>query len=280
MKPVRTREEAVSEAVGFIVLFGLVTIGIGLVTMYGYPILMREQTNANERNMEQSMIVLQNDVKSLCYKNVPFKETSLSVGGGSLAFYDETMGSNQRFTISVSDPGIDAEIVLADLNEFRPGELRYQTDSGGMVLAIENGAVMKREEGMAGSVMLAEPRWFMDIDPITDQKTMVIYLINLTSTGSMSRTGVGNVRIKLVGDPVYFEGTGSDFSVDVHYFHDDTPINPPNNYDRAWINYFVNTLGMTHTHVGGTNEDIFSSPVPADIDKIVIKKFDIQVLSL
>jgi hypothetical protein len=69
----KSHEQAVSEAIGFMILFTLVTMGIGLVTLYGYPVLMQQQTNAHERNMEQTMIVLQNDIKSLCYKNVPSK---------------------------------------------------------------------------------------------------------------------------------------------------------------------------------------------------------------
>jgi hypothetical protein len=279
VRELQLREEAVSEAVGFIILFGLVTIGIGLVTMYGYPILMREQTNANERNMEQSLIVLQNDVKSLCYKNVPFKETSLSVGGGSLAFYKYGVAaadSNQYFLISVTDGVIDGNINAAGLDRFEPGELRYQTDSMQMVLGIENGAVMKRQETQTGSVMLAEPRWFIDVDPISGDKTMVIYLIKLDSSGSLSRTGVGNVRMKMDTDPVYFEGSGTDFSVEVEYWFDTNPANPPNDYKTAWKNYFTNTLGMSYAHAA--NHDTYTTP--GDIDKIVIKKFDIQVLSL
>jgi hypothetical protein len=276
MRIVQLREEAVSEAVGFILLFGLVTIGIGLVTMYGYPILMREQTNANERNMEQSLIVLQNDIKSLCYKNIPFKETSLSIGGGSLAFYNyggAAVDANQYFLISVSDPGIS---IPPSLDRFEPGELRYQTDTGQMVLGIENGAVMKRQETGTGSVMIAEPRWFIDVDPISTDKTMVIYLIKLDSTGSLSRSGVGNVRMKMNSDPEYFEGTGTDFSVTVDYYFDTNPANPPNDYKTAWKNYFTNTLGMTYAHAA--DHDTYTTA--GDIDKIVIKKFDIQVLSL
>jgi hypothetical protein len=58
-------ERGVSEAIGFILIFSIVIAGIGLVTLYGYPMLLKQQTSANERIMEKNMIVLQNDVKSL-----------------------------------------------------------------------------------------------------------------------------------------------------------------------------------------------------------------------
>ncbi|HXW99493.1 MAG TPA: hypothetical protein VEI51_07225, partial [Methanomicrobiales archaeon] len=62
------KREAVSESIGYLIIFGLILSGIGLITLYGYPMLMQQQSSANMRNMEQSMIVLQNDIKSLTYK--------------------------------------------------------------------------------------------------------------------------------------------------------------------------------------------------------------------
>src|SRR5512136_159083 len=87
----RSRQDSgVSESIGFLLIFTLVITGIGLVTLYGYPMLMQQQTSADEQIMEKNMIVLQNDVKSLAYKTVPYKETSLKIGGGTLAVYNSS----------------------------------------------------------------------------------------------------------------------------------------------------------------------------------------------
>ena len=77
----------VSESIGFLLIFTIVIAGIGLVTLYGYPMLLKQQTSADEQIMEKNMIVLQNDVKSLTYKTVPYKETSLKIGGGTLTVF-------------------------------------------------------------------------------------------------------------------------------------------------------------------------------------------------
>ncbi|PKL57677.1 MAG: hypothetical protein CVV34_06280, partial [Methanomicrobiales archaeon HGW-Methanomicrobiales-5] len=74
MRKFSLSERGVSESIGFILIFSMVIAGIGLVTLYGYPMLLQQQTSANERIMEKNMIVLQNDVKSLTYKTVPYKE--------------------------------------------------------------------------------------------------------------------------------------------------------------------------------------------------------------
>src|SRR5512136_1511675 len=80
----RNDDGGVSESIGFLLIFTMVIVGIGLVTLYGYPLLLQQQTSADEQIMEKNMIVLQNDMKSLAYKSVPYKETSMKIAGGAL----------------------------------------------------------------------------------------------------------------------------------------------------------------------------------------------------
>ena len=178
------RESGVSETIGFVIILGLVVTGISLVTLYGYPILLSEQANANVRNMERSMIVIQNDLKSLAFKNVPFKETSIQISGGSLSVINQDSGSSSPyFNIYYYDPtgGTPSNRIITD---FKPGRLEYQSDKGDAVVILENGAVIIRYwSDSTGSAMLAEPRWFYD----STTSTLVIPLIklNLKSSGSM-----------------------------------------------------------------------------------------------
>ena len=96
--------QGVSESIGFMLIFTIVIAGIALVTLYGYPLLLQQQLGAEEKIMEKNMIVLQNDMKSLAYKTVPFKETALKIGGGSLTVY------NSSYTPSSST--LDLNIML------------------------------------------------------------------------------------------------------------------------------------------------------------------------
>ena len=86
----RSNEAGVSESIGFMLIFTIVIAGIALVTLYGYPLLLQQQLGAEEKIMEKNMIVLQNDMKSLAYKTVPYKETALKIGGGSLTVYNSS----------------------------------------------------------------------------------------------------------------------------------------------------------------------------------------------
>jgi hypothetical protein len=184
-----TRDDGVSESIGFLLIFTIVIMGIGLVTLYGYPMLLQQQTGADEQIMEKNMIVLQNDFKSLTYKTVPYKETALKIGGGSLEVNSlKTTGP----TFCVGDTvGCGANYGLMPNN--KTGDLRYHSSSSQAEISLQNGAVVKQDLSTSGSVMLAEPRWFYD-----DQtKTMVINLICINSSAYMAHEGIGTVQMEL-----------------------------------------------------------------------------------
>lgn len=257
-------DEAVSEAIGFVLIFSLVMVGIGLVTLYGYPVLLKQQASADQRIMEKNMIVLQNDIKSLTYKSVPYKETSLKVGGGSLSVFNQSM-TIQNFEIRKNGALIDSPF-----NPFKPGELRYQSlNEGGMVATIENGAVIYRQYGSTGSLMLAEPRWFVDADPISGRTTVVIFLIGIDSAEELGETGVGTVQLALNQTQVKEEVLLTGDRINVKYTPD-----PDNDYSKAWSNYLTNTLKYADAGGGSYTYQVTSDGL------LVVKYYDVIVKSL
>jgi hypothetical protein len=272
MQAVRTtkkrNDRAVSEAIGFILIFGIIISGIGLVTLYGYPMLLQQQTNADEQIMEKNLIVLQNDVKSLAYKTVPYKETSLKIGGGAMVVHNTTEGSdNAHFEISDTNGLIKNDD--GSIYTFYPGALRYESTSAQTGMSLENGAVVKRMLAQEGSTMLAEPRWFVD-----DQtNTAVIYLIGFNSTDAMSRAGIGTVKMAL--DQTQTSSTPYDIPISDRIQVKYIP-NSDANYATAWDNYFENTLKMTGDPVTG-----YTIPTdPAKPAKLVITRYDIIIKSV
>ena len=242
----------VSESIGFMLIFSIVIAGIALVTLYGYPMLLQQQVSADEKIMEKNTIVLQNDIKSLAYKTVPYKETSLKIGGGSLTVYNSSYNAINSPTLTITYPGYS--------ESFKSGELRYESVSAQTDISLQNGAVVMRPRIQPGSTMLAEPRWFYD----AQTKTMVISLINITSDTIMAREGIGTVRMKLNGTeyppPVEFPGGGT---LTIDY----TPQSGQN-YSVAWGNYFTNTLNMSRTG---------SSYTLTGVKKLVVKKYEVKI---
>lgn len=231
MAAMRGTEQAVSETIGFVLIFSIVMAGIGLVTLYGYPMLLKQQAGSDEQIMEKNMIVLQNDIKSLAYKTVPYKETSLKVGGGALTVYNMSYEPSSSFRI-YDDAGTIAP--ASDPQVFHTGDLRYESASAQTGISLENGAVVLRKTAQAGSVMLAEPRWFYD----SSTNTAVIYMIGFNSSELMSRNGIGTVKMTL-GETDFREYDTSGDRVYIQYHP-----NADADYSIAWDTYFAQSLGM------------------------------------
>ena len=269
---IRINDRGVSEAIGFMLIFGMVIAGIGLVTLYGYPLLLQQQVGADEKIMEKNMIVLQNDIKSLAYKTVPFKSTSLKIGGGALTVYSSTT-SPVVSNITIYDSTFPSNTSVFN---FSSGELRYESVSAQTDISLQNGAVMMRPRIKPGSVMLAEPRWFYD-EPTN---TMVINLINITSKQLMAKEGIGTVQMALMGEPYYNETIFSvgdpRLPIKMDYTGQD--------YSVAWDNYFTNTLKMpldpfqpappTKRYILPINK------THPEGGKLVIKKFEVEIKSI
>ena len=255
----------VSESIGFLLIFTIVIAGIGLVTLYGYPLLLKQQTNADEQIMEKNMIVLQNDVKSLAYKTVPYKETSLKIGGGALTVY------NSSYTPASSTIKIYDQNNIVYENSFQSGDLRYSSYSAGTDISLQNGAVVKRPHAEPGSVMLAEPRWFYD----SETKTMVINLVNLTSTGMISKAGVGTVQMAL-GETQFLKTDTPPLTAPVYLEYTPDPVQ---DYSIAWNNYFQKTLGMTLISGTPGNGAMLKYQLPPT-NTLVIKQYEVNIRSL
>jgi hypothetical protein len=276
------KDSAVSEAIGFIIIFGIIIAGIGLVTLYGYPMLVQQQSSSNEQIMEKNMIVLQNDLKSIAYKTVPYTETSLNVGGGALTVYNMTYNNatQSNFTISSRNYNPSTNIGIPSPVYVTTGDLRYESTSEQTGLSLENGAVVKRMLAESGSSMLATPRWYYD----SQTNTAVIYLIGFItpSTDIMSQEGVGTVKMDLVltnytqyqvGGP-----TDSNDALFVKYL----PSNDAN-YSAAWGNYFMGTLNMVpYSYDGNPGEYEWLGPdapqqIPASGVTVVIYQYEVAI---
>jgi hypothetical protein len=266
-------DRAVSESIGFILVFGIIITGIGLVTLYGYPMLLQQQSNSDKQIMEKNMIVLQNDLKSLAFKTVPYKETSLKVGGGALTVYNMSYDTAKSSSFSIYDDNnqIKDDGGISPL-KFYPGDMRYESLSAQTGMSLENGAVVERMLATEGSVMLAQPRWFYD----SQTNTAVIYLIGFNTTDIMAQTGIGTVKMEL--DQTKTNSTQYDVTGEkVHIKYDP---NDNADYSAAWNNYFVNTMKMT--------EDPYDPGyylLPLDSDplkpaRLVINRYEIRIISV
>jgi hypothetical protein len=251
-------DSGVSETIGFIIIFGIVMTGIAIVTLYGYPALIQEQANANIKNMEKNMLVLQSDLKSLTFKSVPFQETAMQVSGGTL------MIDKEPNVPPATTPYFEYKLGGGSVEHFAPGELHYDSMDGQATVTLENGAVHIRYwSSPTGSAMLAEPSWYYD--EATD--TYVIQMIRMNATDYMAQTGIGNVKMQLTGSnqtsPRIIQN--GDY---IRYYP-----SSEYHYGTAWSNYFKNPeLKLTDL---GSDKFTFNTG-----SKLIVKYYNVTYLSL
>jgi hypothetical protein len=277
---IRYIDNGVSETIGFVIILGIVVTGIALVTLSGYPMLLQQQQNANVRNMEKNMIVLQSEENLLTYKGVPYRETSMQVSGGNLQVINPNPSppnplgpGSSNFVVRVYQPlpPPDPPILEVNLSSISPeytGLLQYDSDSANEIIALQNGAVVTNGfSEMGGSTMLSEPRWFLD------NKTLILSLITIQSLKDLSATGIGTVQMNVTQEATIDNRTFSfyPYYVEIQYTDNEE------GYRDAWKNYFNNK------EVFGQGSTVTETPLKVtiwEVRRIVIKRFNITVLNV
>jgi len=212
------------------------------------------------------MIVLQNDLKGLTYKNVPFKETSLQVAGGSLSVQPEPGVGN----------GLDSSFIIyvngSPIATYLPGEIHYDSQDLEATISLENGAVnLIYWDSPNGSVMLSDPRWFYD----EQTKTFVMSIIRINASDSLTQTGIGSVRMKIIDENQFIYNVTTS-SVRITYDPD-----PVNNYKIAWKNYFASpSLKMIEFTGIPPCPGCISFDLDPSVKTLVIKTYNVTVISL
>jgi hypothetical protein len=158
------------------------------------------------------------------------------------------------------------------VDSYHSGDLLYESVSAQTDISLQNGAVVMRKHSQAGSVMLAEPRWFYD----NETNTMIINLISINSTDLMAKTGIGTVQMSL-GETNYTYKDNINADVFVEYTPD-----TDQDYSVAWNNYFTNSMKMTEivpppSPPARTYQLPITTNPPATL---VIKKFEVIIKSI
>jgi len=266
---IREDESGVSEAIGFILIFTIVILGISIVTLYGYPVLADARISSDEKIMEQNMIVLQNDIKILTRSNVPYRDTTIGVSGGSVFVTNSTAsetGGGEHFNLTY----FNTTSVTTETTSYYPGSLEFVSEEGTAVVSVSNGAVIKRQQDLSGSSMVSNPRWFYD--ETGGVKTLFIFMTTLDSPRPMTLGGIGTIQMSMLDAPVIhnFDYSPINRSVKIEYFPD-----LDDDYSRAWSNY------LTGPYIGGDEFVEFPTNVyTRNVNRLVIKEYTVNILGI
>ena len=224
-------ESAVSEVIGFILIFSIVMLAISAIYAVGYPTIQSSKENAQFQNMEQSFMVLQSNINTVAFGQAPVRTLKTSLGGGSL-------------TVNSSKGHITVEYGGKEWYNGAIGAIEYEKN--GRSIAYEGGGVW--EKYPAGSaIKLSEPRIY--VQEAEGDKTVSVSIINVS--GDLSSVGgEGTVSVTVRSKP-------STYSLNI------TSLSPPgdnvviivtSDYADAWERYFNEIKKAGDTVYMGTDE--------------------------
>ena len=241
-------ESAVSEVVGFILVFSIIMLAIGVIYAVGYPSIQSSKENTQFQNMEQSFMVLQSDIKMVAFDQAPVKTMKTSLGGGSL-------------TVNSSKGHIKVENATEIWYDDTVGAIEYEKN--GRSIAYEGGGVWEKYP-VGSALKLSEPRIFVH-NTSTGIRTVFVSIINISSDlSSVGGEGAASVVARL----------NRSHTPDITYSPGNVTITVTSDYADAWKRYFDEIIDpLTDTVVTGP------STVTATIryDTLVVNAHVIEV---
>ena len=178
-------ERAVSEAISYVLVFGLMTVGGTLVALQGVPALENTQEAQLAENAERAVLLMQDTVEGMVRQDAPRREVTVDV---------------QDFTVGVGgmEPAsIDVTTDGDTLAELESDPVYIETET--VTAVYENGAVLVGERGSSDSwTMASRPSWAVSTN---NSKVRSVFVRSVSATGGSSVTGQGT-RARLVFESV------------------------------------------------------------------------------
>ena len=210
-------ESAVSEVIGFILIFSIVMLAISAIYAVGYPTIQSSKENAQFQNMEQSFMVLQSNINTVAFGQAPVRTLKTSLGGGSLTVYPSD-GS-----ITVSPGGWDVPI----------GAIEYEKN--GRSIAYEGGGVWEKYP-TGSAIKLSEPR--ISVQEVEGNSTVFVSIINISSENGISSVGgEGTASFVVRSKPSTYPLNITSLSTASGH-GDNVVITVKSDYADAWGRYF------------------------------------------
>jgi hypothetical protein len=195
----REDRRAVSNVLGFVLVFSLIVGSVGLVTVYGLGSLQDVRDYEQTNNAERAFDVLADNLDDVVHYRAPSRATEIKLSDASLRPGDPT-----TVTVEITNGGSPTPTYSVAIDP-----IVYSANGANTRIVYANGAVIRQEPG--GAVMVREPA------PVfTDQDGERVTVLPLVQTRLRS-DGIGGsatvlVRADRVGsEPVVgdLDGDGS-----------------------------------------------------------------------
>jgi len=181
-------DRAVSEAISYVLVFALITVGGVLVVFQGAPAIGNAQDEQVAENSERVVNLMQDRVNEMVRQDAQRREVSLDAQGIRVAVGDLEPA---RVNVSATVNSTGDTVVLADL---RTDPVYIKTDAGDFeqTAAYENGAVLVGRRGVPETwTMTGRPSWGITTDSSGEVRSAFLRTVATTGSGGVGGGGAG-----------------------------------------------------------------------------------------
>jgi hypothetical protein len=172
-------DAAVSETVGFILMFAIVILSMSMIYILGYPILQEHIESSVFENAQQSFIVLQSDMKRVAFEQVPVKTMKIKLHSSTIS-----IDNRSSMLISYNDG-------TSHSYNYPTGEIEFTKDD--KVLTYENGGLWMKQPP-SGAIMVSKPPIYTGI--INNENMTTIGVVNVHGRRSMGGNGIASITMQ------------------------------------------------------------------------------------
>jgi len=140
----RTADRGVSEVIGFVLIFSLITLSVGAVYVVGFGGLQDARDAEQLTNVERAFDVLADNIDDIATNDAPNRATEFRLYEADL-----TVGEPTRFTVTVDDGATQTNY---SVNSY---PIVYEAQASPTTIRYVNGAVIRQDRN--GERFVQEP---------------------------------------------------------------------------------------------------------------------------
>jgi hypothetical protein len=274
MMNMRSNDLAVSESLGYILIFGVVMACIAVLFITGNQIIADNQKSVSFQSMTQNFNVIQSDLMTTASGSSPVMTTKMNINNGVLSLLPDTMSGSKIVT---EFNGATDEVPM--------GKLIYQATND-QAIALEDGAIIMQYgfDGATGSIMSQQPKIYYS----PKMGALMISTIDLTGEYSGISSSFVSLQLKSGDQPTLKIETSSSAT------GEPVVLSIRTDYTGAWMDFLTNIPGLKAdvdttvdpaqwvkvtlhdaNHMLDPSDSEYN---PSDIKKVIFVKYNIEAI--
>jgi hypothetical protein len=194
------RNAAVSETLGYILLFAIVTLSMGVIYAIGYPALQSNMDANVFESAEQNFIVLQSNMDRVAFDQTPVKILKFKLQSSSIAVTNESF-----ISLSISD---------GSSWNYPTGEIVFSKDE--KTISYEMGGVFKKYPHEA-TVMVSEPPIY--VTSFENTSVTNVGIVSLNGHSQMSGKGIATINFRHNSSIMNMSSSTTDVNMQINSTH-------------------------------------------------------------